>query len=407
MVNVKSADACPATHLSGMRVTSIYREYPPVVRFTDPSCSKMILFCATDPGGAKNIAPVTSKLSVQCNVLALCSIRTHRFFDEVSVPVEVTEVSSVNAAKHMISEINPDIVVLGTAVADRPEALLTQAAISLGIPTVAILDEWYLYALRFQNKDGKFTHLPTAICCQDELAYNEAIAEGIPVELLKVTGSPALSLMFEHICENTQKGGVTEGTKIPSLLFISEQMAAGFGSAPGESGFVGDFMGYTELDVRNDIAGCLTKLGSRCRVFEKLHPNEFELIDTPERGTNVDWTVLPADASLSDSIQAATAVIGMRSIALLEAAMMGLRPASYQPRRIGADQCTAARLGLADSLSTQAALEQWLKRMLFGEKSFSSQSNRPPFATPEAIDNVCAVIQTIIGAHAPQKGKDN
>ena len=368
--------------------------------FTDPSPSKnTILFCATDPGGANNVGPVAAELRDQFSTLVLCSARTQKLFDDLSVSAEVAEISDYNAACRILTEIQPDIIVLGTSVPDRPEALLTQAANALGVPTIAILDEWYLYALRFQSKDGRFTHLPTAICCQDELARNEAIAEGIPDHLLKITGSPALSLMFDQIRENRQLTRNTLVSSTPTLLFISEQMAAAFGSAPGESGFVGNFMGYTELEVRNDIADILTQLGQPCQVFEKLHPNEFELIAPPERGTNVDWRIMLAGASLSDAIQGATAVIGMRSIALLEAAMMENRPASYQPGRLGKDQCTAVRLGLADRLSTKDALKEWMEYTLFCNTPSPSQIDRPLFATTEAITNVCAIVETELYQH--------
>lgn len=363
---------------------------------TDPlAFKKTILFCATDPGGARNLAPVADHLKDSFHIRVLCSAQTLGIFLGIGVAADIIAVTDVETACAVIKDIVPATLVVGTSSADRPEAMLTQAAAATGLSSIAILDEWYYYAARFASSDGTFTHLPDIICCQDELARTEAVADGLPLERLQITGSPALAETFACLQARNDENSTRTKSQIPTVIFISEQIAKAFGQAPGESGFVSSFIGYTEKSVRTDIADILSDIGAPCRVLEKLHPNETGTIIPPACGPHVDWAVMAADVSLSDEMREADVIIGMRSIALLEAAIMGFRPASYQPGRIGPDQCTAARLGLAESIPTLDALKHWLKSAISGQDVREINPVAPPFATPDAVQNVCDLIKSM------------
>lgn len=367
------------------------------MKITDPTAPYLtVLICATDPGGARNISPVAAHLKDTMNVHVLCSERTKDIFSALALAPEIVDIMDIDAAGRIIRNIGAAALVVGTSAPDRPEAMLTRAAQSMGLPTIAVLDEWYYYAARFANRDGNFTHLPDIICCQDELARNEALAEGLPLERLQITGSPALAETFARLHNGNSKKTALKDANVPTFIFVSEQIAKAFGETTGDIGFVGPFIGYTEKTVRNDIADVLSGLGTPCCVLEKLHPNETGTIAPPTHNQDVRWTVMDAEASLSEAMQSADAIIGMRSIALLEGAMMGFRPASYQPDRIGPDQCTAARLGLAASLSTQGALKDWLKSAISGQRAQAINPDAPTFATPDATRNVCNVITALI-----------
>lgn len=362
-----------------------------------------ILFCATDPGGAKNLAPVAALLEPQHTVTVICSKQTLGIFTKYGLSASVTDVIDIQTATATLMAHNPNALVVGTSAADRADSLLIQAARNVGLPSLAVLDEWYYYAARFSDSDGNFTHLPDTICCQDELARTEAIAEGIPSNLLHITGSPALAATFARLQALTQIEPATSSSTVPNIVFVSEQIVKAFGAAPGETGFVGPFIGYSERTVRNEIAHTLNDIGMNCRIFEKLHPNETEMTSPPFHGSHIEWVVLAADTSLIDTMRNADAIIGMRSIALLEAAMIGFRPASYQPERIGPNQCTAARLGLAKSLSNPSALKDWLMNAISGQKTRAANPEPPTFATPNAAQNVCDVIATLLITHAKEQ----
>ena len=58
------------------------------------------------------------------------------------------------------------------------------------------------------------------------------------------------------------------------------------------------------------------------------------------------------------------AVVGMRSMALLEAALMGVPALSFQPGLIGEERCTAVRLGLIPQTTRADEAKRWLVETL-------------------------------------------
>ena len=77
--------------------------------------------------------------------------------------------------------------------------------------------------------------------------------------------------------------------------------------------------------------------------FLYLVNNALSIPDIP----NVIWHTVEGFTPLS-LMWHSTLVIGMRSMALLQSALMGTPTASYQPNLIHKERCTAARLNLID-----------------------------------------------------------
>jgi len=131
----------------------------------------------------------------------------------------------------------------------------------------------------------------------------------------------------------------------------------------------------------------------RCAVVEKLHPGAVEMPPPPAGA--LAWQTV-ARAPLWPLLWHADLVVGMKSMALLEAALMGHRPLSLQPNLQGADRCTAARLGLADRAATEDELADWLRR-----PPGRSAPLRPPFADSRAAANVLDAILSLAPQAAP------
>ena len=316
-----------------------------------------LLICASDAGGARNLAPVAALAAERGEAVAtLGSAATLPLFAEAGVRAEAAAVADIAEAAALLRTLAPRAVLCGTTRYEAAETRLIAAARALGLPSLAVLDEWYGYCGRFA-----LSGLPDRICCPDDLARDEAAAEGLPGERLVVTGSPALAALADRIAaaEIPPPAGWESGLGGARLLFISETHAADYGSAPGQNGPLGPFLGYTEHEVRTDLARALVGLPP-FRVVEKLHPST-EIRPDPPAGAGPGWRVAAAEP-LWPPLHHADLVIGMRSMALLEAAMFGHRPLAYQPGLIGPDRCTAARLGLADTARDFAGLAGWLGR---------------------------------------------
>jgi hypothetical protein len=86
------------------------------------------------------------------------------------------------------------------------------------------------------------------------------------------------------------------------------------------------------------------------------------------------------------------AVIGMRSMALLEAALLGVPAVSYQPGLLGPNLCTAARLGAVPLLSDEASLASWCSNHLHARRTvLHAQCAQYTFAPADSAERVLAL----------------
>jgi hypothetical protein len=342
-----------------------------------------LLFCATDAGGARNIAPVAALAGARA--IALASEVTAPLFAECGVAASTCGSFGTGEAAAMIEHERPRALVCGTSRYPGAERMLTQAARACGVPSLAVLDEWFGYRMRFADDSGALSFITDLICCPDRAAMEEATEDGLPASRLIATGSPSLSALADKVADFAARPPDApdcwrNGSAGLRILFLSETHRDDFGDGPDRPGRLGQWLGYTELDVRAALARMLLRSGIRCTMIEKLHPGATSL---PAPPTSVpSWHVI-GRAPLWPLLWHADLVIGMRSMALLEAALMGHRPLSYQPNLQGPDRCTAARLGLADRARSEGEVYRWLR-----SPPRRGAIPRPAFADGRAASNV-------------------
>ena len=360
-----------------------------------------ILLCASDAGGIKNIASLISRLQDKKYLPILVTNIDHLgIFSKLGVEILSSEhINSEYAVEELIKKIQPIAIMCGTSRYICADRFMIAAANRLCIKSFVVLDEWYGYAIRFTNEKGELAYLPSVICCQDEQAKMEAKAEGIPAQILKVTGNPALSYLTKMAKQFFQKkpdvlSFLKPYQKFFFVTFLSETYAVDFGEAQGEVGRFGSHLGYTEKTVCEDIISVLENSEHKIVLIEKLHPETVgkDFIKSNHRNI-VRFTVKHID--LWRLLLLSDLVIGMRSMALLESCILGRPTVSYQPGRIGDQRCSAVRLGLISCLSTRSDLEKWCKNE--SEKINRKRNEvRPlkvyPFAREDSIDNVIRCI---------------
>ncbi|MDD4979788.1 MAG: hypothetical protein PHC54_00750 [Candidatus Omnitrophica bacterium] len=359
---------------------------------------KKLLFCATDVGGARNLSPLLLYIQNKGFIpLLATSEEMLTLFDTRGIKViESKDINSEAAAVNLLKEISPIAIVCGTTRYHSPERLLIIAARKLGIRSIVILDEWFNYYFRFQKEDGELSYLPDIICCQDEKARNEAAAEGIPLDRLFITGNPSLSIFTfdaeKFLTTPPAPPDFIQDKPKPIIAFLHETHSVDYSSSPGESGLLGQFIGYTEHTVRQDIFDALRKIGKSCTVIEKLHPSYQRGELAPLGDGVVGWlTILKAD--LLSLLWHSDLVVGMRSMALLEAAILGCLVVSYQPHLIGPQLCTAVRLNIIKSIYDKNNLYDWLKENISGElKNERKVIKRFPFVRDDILQNIVDLI---------------
>lgn len=356
--------------------------------------SRTIMLCATDAGGVRNIVPLIKVIDSRGFTSTMVTSQDMaKSFNLGDISVVKSNDTDRESMEKLLSDTKPSAIICGTTRYISAERHLISAAGKAGIGSVAVMDEWFNYRVRFEDETGKLAYLPDAVAVMDELARKEAIDEGIPPELCHVTGSPSLSSLVSQSRKFRDEPPAIPNflhpdSPRPIITFISETHAADYGSKPGESGPMGPYLGYTESSVREDILKVLGDMCQPCTFVEKLHPSapEEESIKTP--GGGINW-IKEKGTDLWALLWHSDAVIGMRSMALLEASILGQSVASYQPRLVGMDYCSAVRLGLVPKISNPSELEQWLRRQLVDSDEKPSTTLRDfTFAPEDAAERV-------------------
>lgn len=345
--------------------------------------NRSLLFCATDAGGAKNISPI-AKAAVQEGIF--CKIITSgkmlRLFRGVEDLVRMPVIKNKAGALKLLEKESPDALICGTTRYLSPERLLISCAKKLKIRSIAVLDEWYNYRLRFVDKFNRLSFLPDMICCQDRTVKRKAEDEGLPKGNLFITGSVALSLLKKKISDFKSDAPALPksltGCPRPIITFISETHAKDYGASAGKRGSFGQYLGYTEKSVIKDIVQVIETIGNKCTLVEKFHPSSSGVSREVPLSKTINYIPVK-DIDLYSLLWYSDMVIGMRSMVLLEAAMFGCKVVSYQPGLQGDNQCTAVRLRLVKGLMRRSELESWIKSH-FTEKTNFTKRIIPEFS---------------------------
>ena len=323
-----------------------------------------LLCVATNLGGVNNVIPICERALESGHSLSVVAseLTSDRFRSSGLEPMQLFS-PEVQPDGCNIELNRYDAFILGTTRFTGPENFFMLAGAEKQIPVIVVMDERYRFLDRFRLMNGSYC-FPNALCVMDSYSRNLAIEEGVPENIVHMTGSPAIeSLGRKCVASGEEVTGDWPESSNGSfrILFVSESHYEDYGDAPERSGRHGAYLGYTELDVREDLFTVLQELSGRFDVVEKLHPDS-RLVPEPFADPICRWTVIKNDIPLHRLITAADLVVGMRSFVLLEAVVMGARVISYQPNLKGRNDCAAVNMGFVTHVGQQSKL-----RGLIGE----------------------------------------
>ncbi|GBR75481.1 glycosyl transferase GTB-type super family [Candidatus Termititenax persephonae] len=266
-----------------------------------------IMFFAHDPGGANAIAPLVTEFSGSLV-----------FAKGPALPVLW---GSKELPENALEKYKPDFLLTGTSANDFTERYLWKRAAELGIKSMAVLDFWVNYGIRFSQygtKDlSKFAKscdfLPTWICVPDELAKKEMVADGVPENIILPLGNPH----FEHIARQAERLGDVKQilTKKPTLITFFSQA------------FTEDLGQGCEKQVFEDLLVLAQKRSEVAIVLQK-HPKETLAKWEKYSDTNI---IVDAKFSTLELLKSSDIVVGINSVVLVEAMLLGKRKIlSYQ-----------------------------------------------------------------------------
>lgn len=246
------------------------------------------------------------------------------------------------SASELLSTYDPSLVILGTSENKRSIALaVTHECRKLGIPTVAVVDMAVNAHLRFRGTaDWPLAYAPDWLLVPDNLCKSEYEKLGFSGSAIVVVGHPH----YDHVrsmtglsakkCQQLRKklvGGdldrriltfVAEGKDLlnPSASTRSEQYTL---SGRGRSQF------RTAI-VLEELLDALAQLHAKPYVVVRLHPKMAQ-DDLAEFAKEIDFFSIEEDPL--EVIGASDLVIGMSSMMLQEAVIMGKQTLSILPRK--------------------------------------------------------------------------
>lgn len=231
-----------------------------------------------------------------------------------------------NAESYVRSRM-PSVLVAsaGDRVAFERQAVLT--AREIGAHTVQVIDTWYNYARRFADYSQE--ELPDEIVVIDDIAREEAISEGLPIERLVIGGQPWLE------CAPRSPRSPRD-----HVLVLGAPIRRDFG----------DTLGYDETDIARTVLEAM-RLAPDCftRTWYGPHPEQGRL---PTDLTG-EMEVVANGASM---LARAGTVMGAFSSPMVEAFLGGAKVISIQPGSNPRDMCPLSRHGRIPRVRSVAEL---------------------------------------------------
>jgi hypothetical protein len=225
----------------------------------------------------------------------------------------------------------------------------------------------------------------------DKEMERRLVAAGVPPSRVVVTGSPA----FDALWESDQSSSTQPGQYV---LFLSQPIAA----LHGTDGSAPTFLGYTEQVVLDAVARLVAPHGIELRV--RPHPREDEsaLLGLAHRLPGRVY--VERTGSLREVIRKADWVVGMTSIALIEAALLGKVAISAQFDRRGEDPLWTNALGLTVGVTDRQGLQEVVAETVHATRTPRvARSNMAALGwSPGAAGRVLARVDAVSSSAPPR-----
>lgn len=274
-----------------------------------------VLFYAHDPGGANAIAPLVRTLADRgLEVVCRANGPALRILPHVA--------EAGGNAEALFDSVRPDFVVTGTSAADMVEKVLRLVAKEKGVRSLAVLDHWVNYGIRFSRystaekctyeKDRSFEYLADDIVVMDEFAKQEMVKEGVPATLVHALGNPHFDILRDRYA------GIN-AEPVRERLLAGRKKLVMFASEP----YTEDYGQGDEIRAIEEIASVLP---ADFALAIKPHPRE-----RLEKFAGLDLPVVEPVVSSLEAIRAADIVMSMTSMVLVESMICGKTAVSYRP----------------------------------------------------------------------------
>jgi hypothetical protein len=296
------------------------------------------------------------------------------------------------------------LVLAGTSANDMNwEKLFVARAREVGLPSLAVLDHWSNYRLRFADEEGRLRFVPDKIAIMDRRARKEMITEGFQAETLVVTGHPAFDDLRAWKCGFTEEkrqairaeAGVDSRGQL--ITFVSQPISTV--CRTDESSPL--YLGYDEREVLALVLNGLQRLQdgrAPITVAVRPHPREDPAwVRQVARGRV--GLMLATQGHSRDWVLAADLVVGMDSVLLMEACYLGCLVLSVQPRLRTHDSLPTNASGHSKAVYDTASVLPALGVLLFDDEARKRMRRRLDELRPsgEAAREVAQLAYSMMG----------
>lgn len=305
----------------------------------------VIFAISGDPGGACALAPVINRLfkNGRVHVKALAYREAISVWTEYGLQFDIIgDSTGFESLNKTFLKLHPKILLSSTSANGVDfERKLAQTARTSGIPSLAVLDFWTNYRMRFIDEKGELSLLPDKIAVMDNRAVSEMVADGFDKDRLVVTGQPALDdiLALSKSFTPTDKERLRNKFEIGSnefmVMFVSEPVAQFYGSNKNNPAYLG-FTEYTVLDLLINVLEEISTDTMRPVLVIKPHPREHRDAFADFKTNSIKMTV-NRDIPSRELVLSADLVVGMSSMLLVESCYVGCPTLRIQPGLIGSD----------------------------------------------------------------------
>lgn len=308
-----------------------------------------VRFAARDPGAAnllsRFLVDAQRGASISCDMWITAKVT--RYFDAIDVPAVIFDsLPSLDELRALWRKDPADALITGTSHYEPFEAHLWRISAEFNAPSLAVIDYWSNLAARFAEG------LPDTVGIIDETQREPLMALGF--RDIIVTGHPALA-------EITPLPFLPNDSLRPvSILFVSERIAEDVAEGFNPS------QGFDEIDVFNlTFAACNAVAADRpVTLTVKFHPYNdpnhfFDRVMTEKARSNLSLVFVAGREPIRPLIQDSDLVLGVASVALIEAALLGRPVVSVQPNLSRENMFVPGVMGFAMTLTDPAtAVEQ-------------------------------------------------
>lgn len=266
--------------------------------------------------------------------------------------LEAKACDGIESLPSVVGEIGPDLIITGTSRTSEMERNLWRIGSGRGVPTVAAIDSWVNFHLRFIDASGAEI-FPDAICVIDEWCRRRIETDGwCRAARIHVVGHPYLQERLSRMTA-VRDGRTSAGT--PRVTFFSEPIREVMGLA------------YDQFRIAGEMVSALSGIGP-IRFTVKPHPTEKaetwgQWRERLDKAEHVEIEVAgedDAEALLAE----ADVVAGIHSIALIEASFLGIPVVTMQPDGLAGGNPRLGTLPGVTVASNQEELGRALKSAL-------------------------------------------